>query len=168
MVERNETATLPERELEDGQEGMYLTFHLGREEYGLEIRHVREIIGIQEITAVPDMPGCVRGVINLRGRVIPLVDMRLRFGMGALEYGDRTCIIVVEMPEQTTGLIVDRVREVVYIPAEQVEPAPALVGGHRRFVRGIGKSGPDIRILVALESLLAEETGFETGNFGQA
>ena len=101
---------------EDTQEDKFLTFVLNREEYGIEIRHVTEIIGIQSITEVPDMPHYIKGVINLRGKVIPVMDVRLRFGVAEREYDDRTCIIVINIEEQSVGMIVDRVSEVLDIP----------------------------------------------------
>ncbi|HKL27331.1 MAG TPA: chemotaxis protein CheW, partial [Desulfuromonadales bacterium] len=97
---------------EDTQKGKYLTFHLGKEDFGIEIRHVTEIIGIQKITEVPDMPDFVRGVINLRGQVIPVMDVRTRFRMQHRDYDERTCIVVVNVAEKTVGLVVDKVNEV--------------------------------------------------------
>ena len=94
-------------ENEDTQEGKYLTFQLNEEEYGIEIGYVTEIIGLQNINVVPDMPHYIRGVINLRGKVIPVMDVRLRFGAPERQYDERTCIIVINVKEQSIGLIVD-------------------------------------------------------------
>ena len=109
-------------------DGKYLTFALGSEEYGLEILKVREIIGYQPITAVPKTPAHVQGVINLRGQVIPIMDLRMKFGMEQAEVTEQTCIIVVETElsarQVQTGIIVDRVMEVLYIETEQIQPAP--------------------------------------------
>src|SRR3990172_5823963 len=98
---------------EDTQEGKYLTFTMGKEEYGIEIHNVTEIIGIQSITDLPDTPDFVKGVINLRGKVIPVLDVRLRFKMEEKAYNDRTCIIVVNIRNMSVGLIVDTVSEVL-------------------------------------------------------
>ncbi len=140
---------------EDTQKDKYLTFLLAREDYGLEIRYVTEIIGIQKITKVPDMPTFIKGVINLRGKVIPVMDMRARFNLPVREYDDRTCVIVVNIQEQALGLVVDRVNEVVDIPAGQVEPPPATSKGSAgRYIRGIGKVGEEVKVLLEVERLL--------------
>ncbi|MDI6631898.1 MAG: chemotaxis protein CheW [Thermoanaerobacteraceae bacterium] len=143
---------------EDTQEDKFLTFILGEEEYGIEIRHVTEIIGIQNITEVPDMPLYVKGVINLRGKVIPVMDVRLRFGMAEREYDDRTCIVVINIDGQAVGLIVDRVSEVLDIPKNDIEPPPSVrksAGG--RFIQGMGKVGEEVKILLNAEKLLWEK-----------
>jgi purine-binding chemotaxis protein CheW len=157
MTEQVQAAT-PRRDTphgEDTQKGKYLTFLLAREDYGLEIRYVTEIIGIQQITKVPDMPNFIKGVINLRGKVIPVMDMRARFNLPVCEYDDRTCIIVVTLQEQALGLVVDRVNEVVDIPAGQVEPPPlSAKGSAGRYIRGIGKVGEEVKVLLEVERLL--------------
>jgi len=157
LQERLDTDLLEEdddRE-EDTQEDKFLTFFLGQEEYGIEIRNVIEIIGIQNITEVPDMPSYLKGVINLRGKVIPVVDVRLRFGMEERSYDDRTCIIVINVDNQSVGLIVDRVSEVLDIPKSQVEPPPKVAGGESsRFIQGMGKIGERVKILVDAHRLL--------------
>ncbi len=146
------------QEEEDTQEGKFLTFILGREVYGLEIRYVTEIIGIQKVTPVPDMPAYVRGVINLRGKVIPVMDVRLRFGMEARDYDERTCIVVIEASETIVGLIVDTVQEVLEIPAEQIEETHHLRRGQgNQFMQGLGKVGEDVKILLNAESLLFKD-----------
>jgi purine-binding chemotaxis protein CheW len=109
---------------EDTQKDKYLTFHLAGEDYGIDVAFVTEIIGIQKITEVPDMPKCIKGVINLRGRVIPVMDIRLRFKLEKRKYDDRTCIVVVDINNTAVGLVVDEVSEVVDIPSDQVEPPP--------------------------------------------
>lgn len=140
-------------QVEDSQRDLYLTFHLHSEEYGIAINHVTEIIGIQEITNVPDMPDFIKGVINLRGLVIPVMDVRLRFGLPERDYDERTCIIVVEVDEQTTGLVVDRVEEVVEIHVEQIESVPNH-DAENNYIGGLGKIGDDIKILLDVESLV--------------
>ena len=149
---------LLEEQQEDTQEGRFLTFSLGNEEYGIEIRHVTEIIGIQNITDLPGMPDFVKGVINLRGKVIPVIDVRLRFGMANRAYDERTCIVVVDINKITIGLIVDSVSEVINIPAENIEPAPMIKKSESsRFIKGLGKAGETIIILLEIERLIYRE-----------
>ncbi|MCB0261920.1 MAG: purine-binding chemotaxis protein CheW [Calditrichaeota bacterium] len=146
-------------EIEDTQEGQFLTFTLARQEYGIEIRHVTEIIGIQRITDLPDMPAYIKGVINLRGKVIPVVDVRLRFGMENRKYDERTCIIVVNFNDAAVGLVVDTVSEVMNIPAHNIEPSPkaSLKSSGGRFIKGLGKVEDDVKILLDIEQLLFDE-----------
>ncbi len=147
-----------EEENEDTQEDKYLTFVINREDFGIEIRHVTEIIGIQNITEVPDMPGYVKGVINLRGKVIPVMDVRLRFGVSERSYDDRTCIIVINIDEQPVGLIVDRVLEVLDIQKDEIEPPPKIKKGrNNRFIQGMGKVGDQVKILLNANKLLFDE-----------
>lgn len=141
---------------EDTQKGKFLTFHLANEDYGIEIRYVTEIIGIQKITEVPDMPDFVRGVINLRGKVIPVMDVRTRFHLPPREYDDRTCIIVVNINEMAVGLVVDKVNEVADIPESQIEPAPRSARGNGRYIKGMGKIGEEVKILLDVSRLLGE------------
>ena len=143
---------------EDTLEGRFLTFRLANEDYGLEIRYVTEIIGIQKITDVPDMPGFVKGVINLRGKVIPVMDVRIRFGLSEREYDERTCIIVVNVEEKSVGLVVDKVNEVADIPKDQIEPPPSAGQGSCSYIQGIGKIGEEVKILLDVKQLLYEET----------
>lgn len=151
-------AVTPRREAphgEDTQKDKYLTFLLATEDYGLEIRYVTEIIGIQQITKVPDMPNFIKGVINLRGKVIPVMDMRARFNLPVREYDDRTCVIVVTLQEQALGLVVDRVNEVVDIPAGQVElPPTSAKGSAGHYIQGIGKVGEEVKVLLEVDRLL--------------
>ncbi len=143
---------------EDTQKDKYLTFHLNQEDYGIEIRFVTEIIGIQNITQVPDMPHFLKGVINLRGKVIPVMDVRIRFGMPEQGYDDRTCIVVVNIDHTAIGLVVDKVQEVIDIPASQVEPAPEMSRGKRsRFLQGMGKVGDQVKILLNVDQLLYDD-----------
>ena len=143
---------------EDTQEGKFLTFILEKEVYGLEIRYVTEIIGIQKITPVPDMPDYVKGVINLRGKVIPVMDVRLRFSMSVRDYDERTCIIVINAKDTIVGLIVDTVNEVLEIPANQIETTNSFrKGTGNQFMKGMGKVGDEVKILLDAEALLFEE-----------
>jgi purine-binding chemotaxis protein CheW len=141
-------------ETEDTQKDKFLTFRVAKEDYGIEIRHVTEIVGIQKITEVPDMPAFIKGVINLRGKVISVMDVRSRFGLPEREYDERTCVIVVNVMDKTMGLVVDRVNDVLDIPAGQVEPPPETQNaGGRKYVRGIGKVGDNIKIILDVQYL---------------
>lgn len=143
---------------EDTQKDKYLTFRLGHEVYGIDISSVTEIIGFQKITPVPDMPDHIRGVINLRGQVIPVLDVRLRFRMEHREYQERTCIIVVKLGNISVGLIVDTVNEVADIPETDISPPPKVAGGKTsRYIRGMGKVGEDVRIILDINKLLYDE-----------
>ena len=141
------------------RDGKYLTFALGSEEYGLEILKVREIIGYMDITSVPQTPEYVRGVINLRGQVIAVVDLRSRFGMDAVEMTDETSVIVVEISqagrEISTGIIVDRVSEVLDIAGENIQEPPKLGGTvNTDFILGMGTIGDDVKILLDIDKVL--------------
>jgi purine-binding chemotaxis protein CheW len=137
--------------------GKYLTFCLDREEYGLEILKVREIIGLMSITAVPRTPMHVKGVINLRGKVIPVIDLRLKFSMAEIPSTDETCIIVVQVGQVEVGLIVDRVSEVRDIVAEDIEDAPSFgVEVDTRFLLGMGKSGDKVTLLLDIDRVVGQ------------
>ena len=136
-------------EQDDSIEDMYLTFDLGNEEYGVGIADVTEIVGMQKIMPITDMPDHVRGVINLRGKVIPVMDVRLRFGMPARAYDDRTVIIVLEVDEAPAGLIVDSVREVLEIPTGNIDrPARFARGGARPVIAGLGRIEDRVAVLL--------------------
>ena len=139
--------------------GKYLTFDLADEEYGLEILRVREIIGMMEITPVPRTPDFVLGVINLRGKVIPVADLRLKFGLPYKEPDDRTCVIVVEVQSEgetvQMGIVVDRVNEVVDVKASEVEPTPSFgVALDTAFILGMAKVGNKVKILLDIDKVL--------------
>jgi purine-binding chemotaxis protein CheW len=140
---------------EDSLKDRYLTFFIGKETYGLEIRYVTEIIGIQTITEMPEMPYYVKGIINLRGNVIPLVDVRLRFNMESKDYDDRTCVIVAIIGCVSVGLIVDSVSEVLMLPEEDISPLQKMnAGSENGFVKNIGKAAGRILLLLDSEKLL--------------
>lgn len=144
------------------REGKYLTFALEPEEYGLEILKVREIIGYMDITAVPQTPHHVKGVINLRGQVIPVIDLRAKFGMETAEVTEQTCIIVVETSQGnrkfSTGIVVDRVQEVLDIAGEDIEEAPQFGSSvNTDFILGMGKIGESVKILLDIDRVLAGE-----------
>lgn len=142
---------------EDSQKDKYLTFMLDEECYGIEIRHVTEIISMQKITPVPEMPDFVRGIVNLRGKIIPVMDVRLRFKKPFKEYMDRTCIIVIDIHDLSIGLIVDQVSEVITIPASDVAQPPDLQKRGNRFVMGIGKVGQEVKLLLDCEKMLTDD-----------
>ncbi|HIJ79792.1 MAG TPA: purine-binding chemotaxis protein CheW [Deltaproteobacteria bacterium] len=143
---------------EDTQKDKYLTFHLAGEDYGIEIAYVTEIIGIQKIVEAPDLPDFIKGVINLRGKVIPVMDVRARFKLALRDYDERTCIIVVNIEENAVGLVVDEVREVADIPEAQVEPPPK--SGRKTkssFIKGMGKLDDEVKIILDVGQLLYDE-----------
>jgi purine-binding chemotaxis protein CheW len=139
--------------------GKYLTFALAHEEYGLEILKVREIIGYIDVTAVPQTPQYVKGVINLRGQVIPVIDLRTKFGMETAEVTDETCIIVVEIAAASrkfnTGIVVDHVREVLDVPGRDIEEPPQFGAAvDTDFILGMGKIDDSVKILLDIDKVL--------------
>ena len=151
------------------KEGKYLTFALANEEYGLEILKVREIIGYMEITAVPQTPVYVKGVINLRGQVIPVIDLRAKFGMETTDITEETCIIVVEINQGkhsfSTGIVVDHVEEVLDIDGKNIEDPPRFDASvNTDFILGMGKVGESVKILLGIDKVLA---GYDLTGFGK-
>lgn len=145
-----------------GREGKYLTFSLAEEHYGICILKIKEIIGMMPITAVPRTPHFFKGVINLRGKVIPVVDLRLRFGIDPMAYNDRTCIIVVEKCDQRSGvvigIVVDSVSEVLNIKAEDVEDTPSFgTDLDADFILGMAKMDGAVKILLDIDRVLGAE-----------
>lgn len=140
---------------EDSMKNRYLTFRVGGEDYGIEIVYVTEIVGMQNITEVPDMPEFVKGVINLRGQVIPVIDVRICFKLESREYDDRTCVIVVNIGKNAIGLIVDTVNEVINISEDQVSLPPKMHDtASGRYIQGLGKVGEQVKILLDVQKLL--------------
>jgi purine-binding chemotaxis protein CheW len=143
---------------EDSQNGKFLTYNLGNENYGISIKYVTEIIGIQNITSLPDLPNYVKGVINLRGKVIPVVDVRLRFNFEERDYDERTCTIVININDINVGVIVDAVKEVINISESQIDPPPKVQkGSESRFVKGLGKVNNSVIIILDVDKFLFEE-----------
>lgn len=144
---------------EEFQNNKYLLFRLGEEVYGINIMSVTDIIEIQQITEVPEMPNHIRGVINLRGQVIPVMDLRLRFRMGFREYDDRTCIIIVHINDNPLGFIVDTVSEVQDIPQKHIDPAPNFKSDSSKdkYILGLGKIDDEVRILLDVEKIAVQE-----------
>jgi purine-binding chemotaxis protein CheW len=144
------------------KEGKYLTFTLAEEEYGIGILKIKEIIGMMQITSIPQTPEFVKGVINLRGKVIPVLDLRLRFGMEEIDYTDRTCIIVVEIEGHTgdvvIGIVVDSVSEVLNIKAQEIEETPAFGAKlNTDFILGMAKIDGGVKILLDIDQVLTDE-----------
>jgi len=145
----------------DRRAGKYLTFHLAREEFGVHVLKVREIMGLQEITAVPQTPPAIKGVINLRGKVVPVVDLRLKFGLEPAEYTQRTCIIVTQVEGEAgpvlMGIVVDGVSDVLTIAAAEIEDTPDF-GEHvaGRYLLGMAKVKGKVKILLDIDRVLSE------------
>ena len=142
--------------------GKHLTFTLAEEEYGIGILKIKEIIGMMPVTQIPRTPEFVKGVINLRGKVIPVMDLRRRFGMENMDYTDRTCIIVVEMAGGSgtvlTGIVVDSVSEVLTIKTEEIEEAPSFGGSlDTEFILGMAKTKDSVKILLDIDRVLSAE-----------
>lgn len=144
----------------DTQKGKYMTFKSGNEYFGLEIQYVNEIIQLQPITAIPETEDYIKGLINLRGKVIPVVDVRLRFKQEPFEYNDRTCIIVINVKGMMVGLIIEKIAEVVEIKEDNILPPPSIGRAdkaHHKYVYGIGKVGDSVKLLLDPDKLLNDE-----------
>src|SRR5258708_25519757 len=160
------TMTLPNQSASaaqgDARAGKYLTFYLANEEFGIRVLKVREIMGIQEITAVPQTPAHIKGVINLRGKVVPVIDLRLKFGLAAAEYTQRTCIIVTQVQGESgavlMGIVVDGVAEVLNLAASEIEDTPDFgeeySGG---YLLGMAKVKGKVKILLDIERVLSTQ-----------
>ena len=153
------------------REGKYLTFTLAEEEYGIGILKIKEIIGMMPITTVPQTPEFVKGVINLRGKVIPVIDLRLRFGMGEIDYTERTCIIVVEIDGQAgtvlIGIVVDSVSEVLNVKGDDIEDTPTFgTKLDTEYILGMAKMEGGVKILLDIDRVLnTEEVGMLEQSF---
>ena len=151
---------------QDTQKGKYMTFKSGSEYFGLEIQYVQQIIQAQTITKIPETEDYIKGLINLRGRIIPVVDVRLRFKQEPIEYNEKTCIIVINVKDMTVGLIVEQIAEVVEIKEENILPPPSIGRGERagqnKYVYGIGKVGSTVKLLLDPEKLLYDDEPAET------
>lgn len=149
--------TLADANEHDAQKGKYMTFKAGNEYYGLKIQYVSEIIQFQSITMVPETEDYIKGLINLRGKIIPVIDVRLRFGQDSFEYNERTCIIVLIVNSVTVGLIVENIAEVVEIKEDNILPPPTIGRGDRqqgKYIYGIGKVGDTVKLLLDPDKLL--------------
>ena len=143
----------------DDVENVYLTFEVQGEEYAVNIGYVTEIVGLQKVSEVPDVPAFIKGVINLRGQVIPIMDMRLRFGLPWREYGDRTTVIVLELEDVPTGLVVDQVTDVISIGPEQIAPPPRWGSGEdgegESVIQGLGRHDESVSVILDVPRLLS-------------
>ncbi len=144
----------------DSRIGKYLAFHLRNEEFGIQVLKVREIIGVQDITAVPKTPAYMKGVINLRGKVIPVIDLRMKFGLEEIPYTQRTCIIVVQVDGDNgpmlMGIVVDGVSEVLTINAGDVEDTPDFGSGAQTpYILGLAKMKDKVKILLDIDAVLS-------------
>ncbi len=159
MLSANEPASATRT---DARAGKYLTFQLANEEFGIRVLKVREIMGIQEITAVPQTPAHVKGVINLRGKVVPVIDLRLKFGVTAAEYTQRTCIVVAQLQADSgttlMGVIVDGVSEVLNLTASEIEDAPNFGGdAASEYLLGMAKLKGKVKILLDIDKVLSNQ-----------
>ncbi len=144
---------------DDDQRDKYLTFQIGEEEYGVGISFVTEINGVQPITELPDVADFIKGVINLRGNIVPVIDVRTRFGMPEREYDDRTCIIRVHYNDISVGLIVDQVAEVLNIKEDHIQAPPRVTsGGGNQFIQGLGRVDESVKILLDIDKLLYDRS----------
>jgi purine-binding chemotaxis protein CheW len=146
----------------DDRAGKYLTFMIGKEEFGVGVLKVREIMGIQDITAVPQTPPYLKGVINLRGKVIPVIDLRLKFGLESIDYTQRTCIIVVQVKGASTsllmGIVVDEVSEVLTLNAADIEDTPDFGSNvETSYILGMAKIKGKVKILLDINEVLTTQ-----------
>ncbi len=149
-------------DVNEKQRNKYVTFKSGNEYFGLKIEYVNEIIVYQEITEIPESDDYIKGLINLRGKIIPVIDVRVRFKQEPLEYTDRTCIIIVNVNDIVVGLIVEKIAEVVEIKEEDILPPPSIVIGgdekvQNKYVYAIGKVGDTVKLLVDPDRILKDE-----------
>ena len=160
-LEKNEeTEELEGLEGEDSQKGKFMTFQIGKEFFGISISYVNEIIAMQPIAAIPEVDDYIKGLINLRGKIIPVIDVRVRFKMEPAEYTDRTCIIVIDVKSTMIGLVVERIAEVDTIADESIVPPPSLGRkDHERnkYVYGLARTGDMVKLLIDPERLIKQE-----------
>lgn len=153
---------LPDEELqeEDTQKGMFMTFQTANEYYGISISYVNEIIVMQPITSIPEAEDYIKGLINLRGKIIPVIDVRMRFKMDQEDYTDRTCIIVINVKSTTIGLIVEKIAEVDTIRDSEIMPPPTLGNRNKeqnKYVYGLARTGDTVKMLLDPERLIEDE-----------
>ena len=158
-MEEKDKTILIEHNRSNSREGKYLSFSLENEEYGISILKVKEIIGMIQITPIPQTPEYVKGVINLRGKVIPVIDIRLRFGVNSIDYTDRTCIVVVEIDSNSgslhIGIVVDSVSEVINIKSTDIEDTPSFgMTLSTEYILGMAKMAGNVRILLDIDRVL--------------
>jgi len=156
LKEHEDDMFLTDDEDEDSMTDKYMTFKIADEYFGIAIQNILEIVELQKITEVPDMPVFVKGVINLRGKIIPVIDLRIRFHIEEKEYNDRTCIIITEINGTAVGFIVDEVDEVADIPEKNISEPPDFksADGKEKYIKGLGKVGEEVKIILNIEKLL--------------
>lgn len=145
---------------EDTQKGQFMTFQVGKEFYGISISYVNEIIMMQPITSVPEVKDYIKGLINLRGKIIPVIDVRIRFKMEPMEYTDRTCIIVINVKSTVIGLIVEKIAEVDTIQDDDIVPPPSLgrkESEQNKYVYGLARTGDVVKLLIDPEKLIRDD-----------
>jgi len=158
MAQNQKTMFETEEELEDTLYGKFLTFNIDNEIFGIEIRYVIEVLVVQHITPIPDVVNYIKGIINVRGQIIPVIDVRLKFSKKEVAYNDRTCIIIVNMNDISVGLIVDSVDEVILISDEDIVPPPDYkISGNNKYIKGIANSDGKIKLLLDCGKLLSDE-----------
>lgn len=149
--------------IDDSLHGKYLTFAVSTEVYGIELEFVTEIIGVQAITEVPELPQYIKGIINLRGKIIPVIDVRLRFNQQPQEYNDRTCTIVVDINSLIVGIIVDTVLEVLSIDDDDISPPPERSSHFSsEYIKGIARTPSGVKLLLNCDLLVGENSNVET------
>ncbi len=156
-AETDETEELLE---DDSQKGMFMTFQIGKEFFGISISYVNEIIAMQPIAAIPEVDDYIKGLINLRGKIIPVIDVRARFKMEPCEYTDRTCIIVIDVKSTMIGLIVERLADVDTIAEDSIVPPPSLgrkEHEHNKYVYGLARTGDTVTLLLDPEKLIKQD-----------
>ncbi len=158
---KNEEAQQEELlEEDDSQKGKFMTFQIGKEFFGISISYVNEIVAMQPIAAIPEVEDYVKGLINLRGKIIPVIDVRVRFKMEPCAYTDRTCIIVIDVKTITVGLIVEKIAEVDTIVDDNIVPPPSLgrkEHEHNKYVYGLARTGDTVKLLIDPEKLIKQE-----------
>jgi len=157
---KNEEAQQEELLEDDSQKGKFMTFQIGKEFFGISISYVNEIIAMQPIAAIPEVEDYVKGLVNLRGKIIPVIDVRVRFKMEPCEYTDRTCIIVIDVKTITVGLIVEKIAEVDTIMDDDIVPPPSLARKeheHNKYVYGLARTGDTVKLLIDPEKLIKQE-----------
>jgi purine-binding chemotaxis protein CheW len=159
MEENMDELALEEEQQADVRQGKFMTFGVGNDVFGIELKYVNEIIQMQPIASIPEVEHFIKGLINLRGKIIPVIDVADRFGKESFEYNDRTCIIVVEVNNVEVGLIIQTIAEVVSIEEKDILPPPSLPksSAQDKFVRGIGKVGDSVKLLLDPVKLLSDE-----------
>lgn len=142
----------------DTQHGRYMTFKIDGEYYGIAITYVNEIIGIQPATELPETPEYIRGLINLRGKIVPILDVRMRFEKPVADYDDRTCVIVINVGEDTVGLIVDTIADVVSIEDSDILDPPSVKNSAaNHYISGLGKIGDEVKLIIDPAKLIYEQ-----------